>query len=206
MSVKEGRICGVPAATVPGQLHRRAWFRGNVPAGHGGALWEAIVEAGNPHGITPYGQTRCMSCAPRKATSLSDKRRTALPLRMTWTGLDNWEGKKDFVGKRALARPALAAPHRKQLVGLLTENHEIVLEEGAQIVADPEPRVPTNPIGHVTSSYWSAILGRSIALAMIRGGRHRRETNYSCRCPGGTFAVRVMEPPFYDPEGERLHA
>jgi sarcosine oxidase subunit alpha len=54
-----------------------------------------------------------------------------------------------------------------------------VLEEGAQIVADPSSPMPMKMIGHVTSSYWSENCGRSIALALVAGGRDRMgETLY----------------------------
>ena len=61
-------------------------------------------------------------------------------------GLD-WaigKAKKDFVGKRSLTRPDMLLANRKQLVGLLTENPAIVLEEGAQMTESPNP-----PIGSV---------------------------------------------------------
>src|SRR3546814_8035516 len=64
-------------------------------------------------------------------------------------------------------------PDRKQLVGLLTQDPKVVLEEGAQIVDDPGQPLPMKMIGHVTSSYWSEALGRSIALAIVEGGRAR---------------------------------
>ena len=59
-------------------------------------------------------------------------------------GLESMIGaaKRDFVGKRSLARPDLRAPNRKQLVGLLTEDPRLVLEEGAQLVADPREPHP----------------------------------------------------------------
>ena len=63
---------------------------------------------------------------------------------------------------------------RKQLVGLLTEVPTDVLDEGAQIVATSSVlSMPTPMEGHVTSSYFSARLGHSIALALLKGGRSR---------------------------------
>ncbi len=116
------------------------------------------------------------------------------------------KAKKDFVGKRSLARPAMARDDRKQLVGLLTVDPTTVLEEGAQIVVDPAQPVPMTMIGHVTSSYPSATLGRSIALALVRGGRARIGTRLSVPLPGGAVAVEVVPPVFYDAKGERLDA
>src|SRR5262249_23272811 len=86
--------------------------------------------------------------------------------------------KPDFAGKRSFARAANQDPLRKQLVGLLPVDRQTVLTEGSQIIefrADgklPPPPVPM--LGHVTSSYRSAELGRPFALARRRGGRPRR--------------------------------
>lgn len=122
-------------------------------------------------------------------------------------GLEWAVGKKkaDFVGKRSLSRPDIVAPGRKQLVGLLTDDPLEVLEEGAQIVADPKQRIPMTMIGHVTSSYWSATLGRSIAIAMIEGGHGRMGETIHVPMPGKTIAAKVTSMVFYDQEGARLH-
>ncbi len=99
----------------------------------------------------------------------------------------------------------MAAPDRKQLVGLMTDRPDLVLEEGVQIVASRDQPVPRRPIGHVTSSYPSATLQRSIALAMVSGGRARMgETLYAATLEGDV-PVRVTAPIFYDPEGSRVN-
>ncbi|MBV8305921.1 MAG: sarcosine oxidase subunit alpha, partial [Gammaproteobacteria bacterium] len=112
-----------------------------------------------------------------------------------------------FVGKRSLQRPALQAPDRRQLVGLLTADPQCVLEEGAQVLTEARPPVPVRPLGHVTSSYHSATLGRSIAMALIAGGRARMgETLYVPLESGEALPVQVVSPVFYDPKGARLNA
>jgi sarcosine oxidase subunit alpha len=113
--------------------------------------------------------------------------------------------KADFVGRRALARPAMHAADRKQLVGLLTADPAVVIEEGAQVVATPAATPPMRLIGHVTSSYASAVLGRSIALAMIEGGRARMGQTLYVPMPRGDIPVTVSAPVFYDTDGTRLH-
>ncbi len=100
----------------------------------------------------------------------------------------------------------MAAAGRKQLVGLLTEDPHTVLEEGAQLVDDPAQAVPMTLLGHVTSSYFSASLGHSIALAMLAGGRARIGQDLFVPMPGGSVKVRITAPVFYDPEGTRLDA
>jgi sarcosine oxidase subunit alpha len=111
---------------------------------------------------------------------------------------------KDFLGKRSLTRPDCIRADRKQLVGLLTEVSHEVLPEGGQIVADPSVPLPMPMIGHVTSSYFSACLGRSIALALVKGGLTR--LGELVRIPladGRTLSAQITHPVFYDPEGVR---
>ena len=82
--------------------------------------------------------------------------------------------KPDFIGKRSYARADTVRPDRKHLVGLLPVDPGTLLPEGTQLVADsvlPAPPVPM--LGHVTSSYRSAALGRTFALALVKGGRER---------------------------------
>jgi sarcosine oxidase subunit alpha len=99
----------------------------------------------------------------------------------------------------------MKAPDRKQLVGLRTRDAGTVLEEGAQVAEAAGQRAPMKAIGHVTSSYFSASLGHSIALAMVAGGRARRGQKLFVPMPGGGLEVEVTATAFYDPEGVRLH-
>ncbi|MDE2340843.1 MAG: sarcosine oxidase subunit alpha, partial [Alphaproteobacteria bacterium] len=94
---------------------------------------------------------------------------------------------------------------RKQLVGLKTKDPKVVLEEGAQIVTDPKQPIPMKMIGHVTSSYWSAALGRSIALALVKDGRARMGETLHIPMPDGVRRAVVTNTVFYDPEGARLN-
>jgi len=101
----------------------------------------------------------------------------------------------------------MSASDRKQLVGLSTrEDPQAVLEEGAQVMLDATPSKSIRPLGHVSSAYHSATLGRSIALAMVSGGRARIGQTLYVPMPRGSIAVEVTSPVFYDPSGERLHA
>ena len=110
------------------------------------------------------------------------------------------------MGKLSLQRPALNASNRKQLVGLLTADASVILEEGAQVMVERRSRSPVRPSGHVTSSYYSAALNRSIALALVSGGRALIGKTLYVPMPDGDIPVQVTSPVFYDPEGARLHA
>ena len=114
--------------------------------------------------------------------------------------------KPDFVGKRSLTRPDMLRADRKQLVGLLTEDPRTILEEGAQLVEDPAAPVPMPMLGHVTSAYWSEALQRSIAIALVAGGRARQGSTLHVPMPDRTIPVSVVDPVFFDREGKRLDA
>ena len=187
-------------------------FEINVPADYGRAIWEAVFDAGFSRRITPYGTEAMHVMRAEKGYIIvgqdTDGTVTADDVGLAWA---IGKAKKDFVGKRSLARPAMADPNRKQLVGLLAENPELVLEEGAQIVAESGHRLEVGHerpemIGHVTSSYFSAALGRGIALAMVAGGRRRMGETLYVPMPEGAIKAVVTSPVFLDPEGKRLDA
>ncbi|MEM9783767.1 MAG: glycine cleavage T C-terminal barrel domain-containing protein, partial [Pseudomonadota bacterium] len=117
--------------------------------------------------------------------------------------------KDDFLGKRAQARPDLVRGGRKQLVGLLTENPEERLPDGAHAVENPKESTPQRTIGHVTSTYHSPTLGRSIAMALIEDGALLKENGALLSFPldgGKVMRAQVCVPVFYDRDGEKLHA
>jgi sarcosine oxidase, subunit alpha len=112
--------------------------------------------------------------------------------------------RKDFIGRRSLFRSDTARSDRKQLVGLLTETPDVVLPEGSQIVESDTPPGATRMQGHVTSSYFGASLDRSIALALVQGGRSRIGDIVPVVAAEGAFvAARVVAPVFLAPEGTR---
>lgn len=205
MAVVEGRICGIPTRLFRVSFTGELGFEVNVPADHARMVWEAIHAAGKPFGVMPYGTETMHVLRAEKGFIIvgQDTDGTVTP---DDAGLSWAIGRKkpDFIGKRSLARPDMVAGGRKQLVGLLTDDPATVLEEGAQIVVTPAQRVPMTMIGHVTSAYWSATLGRSIALALVADGRARMGETLHIPMPDRTIRAAVCPTVFYDPEGSRL--
>jgi sarcosine oxidase subunit alpha len=181
-------------------------FEINVPADCGAAVWEALYASGQAHGIAPYGTEAMHVLRAEKGFIIvgQDTDGTVTP-EDVGLGWAIGKSKIDFLGKRSLARPAMQAPGRKQLVGLLTSDGSTLLEEGAQVVASAGQSPPMNLIGHVTSAYASATVGRPIALAMIADGRARIGQTLYVPMPGRDIAVQVTSPAFYDPQGARLN-
>ncbi len=207
MSVAECQVAGVTARLFRVSFTGELGFEINVPAGHGAAVWDSVVAAGQAHGIVPYGTEAMHVLRAEKGYIIvgqeTDGTATPDDAGVGWAVA---KSKPDFVGKRSLARAAMAAAGRRQLVGLLTEDPHLVLEEGAQLVDDPQQAVPMRLLGHVTSAYFSASLGHSIALAMLADGRARQGSRLFVPMPGGAIPVQVTAPVFYDPQGVRLDA
>lgn len=206
MSVVQGKICGIPMLLFRVSFTGELGFEINVPADYGLPVWEAIYKAGQPHGITEYGTEAMHVLRAEKGYIIvgQDTDGTVTPddAGLAWAV---GKSKDDFVGKRSLMRPTMSSPDRKQLVGLATVDPQVVLEEGAQIAAEPGMKPPFRPVGHVTSSYYSAALKRSIALAMVKGGRARVGQVLQVSMPNGDIPVEVTSPVFYDSQGSRLN-
>ncbi len=205
MAIREGKIFGVPTRLFRVSFTGELGFEINVPSRYGRAVWERLIEAGAKYDIVPYGTETLHVLRAEKGYIIvgqdTDGTQTPDDVGMAWA-----IGKKkfDFVGKRSLTRPDITDKNRKQLVGLLTDESKYVLEEGAQIIASAYPAPPVKMIGHVTSAYWSETLGRSIAMAVVEGGRARMGAKLYVPMPDGVHRVRVVEPVFFDRDGGRL--
>ncbi len=206
MSVGRGRICGVPLLLFRVSFTGELGFEINVPADYGAAVWNAIYDAGQVHGIVEYGTETMHVLRAEKGYIIvgQDTDGTVTPddAGLSWAVGKN---KTDFVGKRSLERASMKSPDRKQLVGLRTLEAETVLDEGAQVAEKPGQRPPMELIGHVTSSYASSVLGQSIALALIASGRARLGQTLYVPMPAGDVEVEVTSPIFYDPSGARIN-
>ena len=207
MGWMEATIAGVAGRIFRISFTGETSFEVNVPAGMGQHVWRAITEAGKAHGLCVYGTETMHVLRAEKGFVIvgqdTDGTVTPLDLGMSWILS---KAKDDFIGKRGLERPDLVSGDRKQLVGLLTENPEEVLDEGAQVTEIEKSLPPVPMIGHVTSSYWSSNLGHSIAMALVMRGQERMgETLYVPRLDGTIAKARVTSPIFLDPEGSRLH-
>ena len=113
---------------------------------------------------------------------------------------------KHFVGKRSFRRADTSRADRRHLVGLLPVERDELLPEGAQLVLDPAATgagAPVHAVGHVTSSYRSAALGRTFALALVEGGRDRLGETVYAPSVDGVIAAVVTESILYDPKGTR---
>ena len=211
MSYREGTVAGVRARLMRISFSGERGYEINVPAADGARVWAAIHEAGLPFGITAYGTEAMHVLRAEKGFIIvgQDTDGSVTPIDLGMGAMVAQS--KDCIGKRSLSRADTARQDRKQFVGLLTDDPDLVLPEGSQVLAgDPGAPLPPAPVpmdGHVTSSYASPTLGRSLALALVRGGLTRMGQRVRVAMRDGRTATAVIASPvFYDPKGERQHA
>ncbi len=207
MSYRNGTVAGAKARVMRISFSGELAYEVNVPANAGRAVWEALMAAGAEFDITPYGTETMHVLRAEKGYIIvgQDTDGSITPYDLGMGGVV--AKSKDFLGKRSLTRSDTAKEGRKQFVGLLTDDAQFVLPEGAQIIAlDTQVSTtdPTPMLGHVTSSYYSPILKRSIALAVVKGGLNKMGESVAIPLANGRrVTAKISSPVFYDTEGVR---
>ena len=112
--------------------------------------------------------------------------------------------KTDFVGKRSLLRGGDQRKDRRQFVGVEPLNDNEELESGAHFITSQ--REGRRSQGVVTSACFSPTLNRVIGLGLLEGGFARKGETVTVFDDGRTFDVRITDPTFYDPGGEKMNA
>lgn len=206
MDWREGTVAGVPARVFRISFTGELSYEINVQANYGLHVWEKLFEAGEKYNLTPYGTETMHILRAEKGFIIAgqdtDGSVHPFDLGMGWCVAQ----KKPFsyIGKRGMAREDCVRPNRKQLVGLKTKDPQVVIPEGAQAVNDPDQPIPMTMLGHVTSSYYSACLGHSIAMGFVRDGLNRMgDTVYYPLADGTVIEAEICSPIFLDPKGER---
>ena len=192
--------CRVMRISFTGEL----CFEINTPSSFANSIWKKCIKVGKEFNITPYGTEAMHVLRAEKGFIIvgqeTDGSVTPVDLNMNWIISKK---KHDFIGKRALSRTDTIKEDRKQLVGLLTADPNDILEEGSQLV-EKVSALPMSMVGHVTSSYYSPNLGRSFALALIKGGINKKGLKLMVPMNKKIIEVEITNPVFIDPLNERL--
>jgi sarcosine oxidase subunit alpha len=175
-----------------------------VPAAHALRAWTAVLEAGRPLGLAPYGLDALNTLRIEKGhvtTAELNGNTTAADL-----GLGRLLKKSgDFIGRTLGLRPGLTAPDRLQLVGVRPVESARPLRNGMQLVGQGSP-APSE--GYLTSCTPSVELGGWIALALLAGGRRRLGERLLAVSPvhGLTIPVEITSAHRLDPENVRVRS
>jgi sarcosine oxidase subunit alpha len=198
LAAREGRVAGVPSTLLRIGFVGELGYELHFPADYGEYLWDTLMAAGAPFGIRPFGveAQRVLRLEKQHAIVSHDTDALTNPFEADLGWIVKLD-KADFVGRDALRAVAGRERHQR-LVGFTLDGSGPQPDEGAAVVAGGRP------IGRVTSSKWSACLGRAIGLAWLPTELAREGATFEVRVDGGIRTATVALKPFHDPDGTRL--
>jgi sarcosine oxidase subunit alpha len=205
MGIVHGEVDGVPVMICRLSFSGEMAYEVYCGAGFGTYVWQALMDAGEPFGIVPYGMEALGTLRIEKGHVTGaeiDGRTTARDLYLDWM----LSKKKPFAGSAVMDREGLLSPNRVKLVGVISLDDR-ALNGGAHIVDGGSLEQPGADIGHITAVCYSPALGKYIGLALVKGGKERiGQRAWSCDPVRGRFGpVEIVSHHFYDPEGSRMH-
>jgi len=176
-----------------------------VDAGQGRAFWDALLEAGAEFGAMPYGTEALHIMRAEKGFIMigDESDGTVIPqdLGLHWAISKK---KSDYLGKRAQERSHMADPDRWQLVGLETLDGSVLPDGAYATGAGVNANGQRATQGRVTSTYHSPTLNRGIAMGLVLHGPNRMgEVLEFPRVTGEVVKAKIVDPVFYDKDGEK---
>ena len=188
-------------------------FEINCPAHYGSRVWQALMKAGEPLGITPYGLEALGALRLEKGHVVAaelDGRTTPEDL-----GLGKMVSKKkDFIGRLGLKRIGFKEAKRPKLVGLKPADGLSTIAAGSQLCAqgvlnDRKTNKGITPqIGWISSAHYSVAMDQPIALGFIEGGLKLWEgqTVFAANpLDGKVIPVVPCSAHMFDPKNERVY-
>nr|WP_298681749.1 2Fe-2S iron-sulfur cluster-binding protein [uncultured Dongia sp.] len=199
MGVKTGTVAGIPARLMRVGFVGELGYEIHVPAGFGEALWDALLEAGKPEGIKPFGVEAQRVLRLEKGHIIVSQDTDGLT--NVWEADMPWalaKTKPFFVGGRSTEIMAKTKLVRK-LVGFTLKNAADPCPEECHLVLKGEEIV-----GRVTSAVHSPSLAKVVGLAYVHGDDANPGSEFTIKVDGGKRIMGVVTKyPFYDPENKR---
>jgi sarcosine oxidase subunit alpha len=188
---QQGQIAGVRCLILRIGFVGEVGYEIHFPAAYGEHVWDALLTAGTPHGLRPFGLEPQRILRLQKMHILvgqdTDSESTPFGAAMSW--IVKLDKEQDFIGKWALEHYAQHTP-TTALVGFTM----VVLDEHGA------------PAGQVTSSRHSPVLERTIGMAWVPEALARDGARITISDEGKTLGAEIQTRPFYDPEGEVLRS
>lgn len=203
MSMRCGRLAGVPCRIQRVSFTGELSYEVSVPWNLGAALWDAFLDAGAADGITAFGVEALMTMRIEKGFLHvgSDTDGMTIPQDVGFGGVIARK-KSDFIGRRSIMRPDACRDDRRELVGLEPLDAQGRFAVGAHVI-NHGAAIPVRTRGWVTSSVFSPSIGRPLAMALIERGNARMGETVDVWHLGERRPARICRPGGYDPQGER---
>ena len=160
----------------------------------GNELWDHIMSIGEPMGLKPGHTSSIRRIEGGMLSYHADADITTNPFELRLDRLVDLKSPHKFVGKQALLKIKTQGVKVKQ-VGLALE---------CDPLSGPNTQFWTirkdeQKVGKVTSAIYSPRLMKNIALAMVSIEYNVVGVELDVDTPNGSFAARVVDLPFYDP-------
>jgi 4-methylaminobutanoate oxidase (formaldehyde-forming) len=168
---------------------------------HGLAAWDALWEAGRPHGLVAGGYRAIEALRLEKGYRVwsSDITPDDTPYQAGLGFAVRLDKEPGFIGQESL-RTAKATPLDRKLCCL-------VLEEPLAVALGNEPiRAGGAVVGRVTSGGYGFAVGASIAYGYLPVARAEVGTPVEVEVFGEWIGAEVRAEPLYDPDGSRIRA
>lgn len=198
LAVRQGRVAGVPVRILRVGFVGELGYELHAPAGQSEALWDALIDAGRPYGLAPFGVEAQRLLRLEKGHVIigqdTDALSTPQEIGAGWAIRDE---KPFFVGQRALRIIRAQEPARR-VVGFMLDPSAPMPEEGNLILSNGEMS------GHVTSIGLSQTVRAAIGLALAHASLSEPGTPLDILLSNESrVRGRVVKLPFYDPDGKR---
>jgi glycine cleavage system aminomethyltransferase T len=172
---------------------------------NGVKLWDAVLEAGKPHGLEVIGPCHIrrieggiLALGPG-CDMWYDTNPYEVGMGYDW--MVDLEAGSDFIGKEALAKIKAEGPKRK-LVGVEIGGEGLgSYNDGSMIDTFPVHK-EGGVVGRITSACWSPRLEKNIGYAMVPIEHSELGTELEVERPEGMVSATVVEKPFIDPKKE----
>jgi sarcosine oxidase, subunit alpha len=198
---KRTRVAGVESLILRIGFVGEVGYEIHFPAAYGQDVWDAIIAAGEPFGIKPFGLEPQRILRLQKQHILvgqdTDSESTPFGAAMPW--IVKLDKEQDFIGKWALEHYA-EHPAETALVGFTLPDGDVPKEGAAVLDAGGEP------VGQVTSARHSRQLGQVIGMAWVPAGAASDGAAITISDERRRLSASVMTKPFYDPDGEVLRS
>lgn len=206
MAVRDIEIAAVSCRVMRIGFTGELSYEIHCPASQAQTVWQALIEAGTPDEIRPFGVEAQRILRLEKSHIIvghdTDALTDPISANQAWAvKLD----KKTFLGQRPLSRIAQSGPTQR-LVGFKMRTPDIVPEEGLQIVQpDQSAPIGLGIIGWVTSSRFSPTINQTIGLCWLPVDlASQNGAVFTIRRQKKLLEAQVFHGAFYDPKGERL--
>ncbi|EHA24605.1 hypothetical protein ASPNIDRAFT_182870 [Aspergillus niger ATCC 1015] len=201
MSVKRATIAGIPITALRKSYVGELGWEVQTSAEYGSRLWDALWQAGKPHGLIAAGRSAMNALRLEKGirTYGVDMTTEHDPLEAGVFHLVDLDKKEEYVGKAALQ----SAAQRKQPP--LRRLRCLTIDDGHSMVMGKEPvYFGGKPVGYVTTAVFSYTTKRPAAYAWLPG-RVREGDAVVIEYFGRQVKATVSADPLFDPRGSKLH-